>query len=144
MRPPRPRRSGSPSTSPADEAAMANRRVRGKNEKRPVIDTGSVIARGSSGSVIMRGPAAGTIRRGGRSGIRFLVFIGFLFALYWIVGSYRNEIVDRIPAAFPILKAIGYEIEEPAGYGLRAEVLTTERQRDEHNTAYILINGRVQ
>jgi hypothetical protein len=124
---------------------MANKhRARGKNEKRPVIDTGSVIARGGSGSVVMRGPAGGTIRRGGRSGVRFLVFIGVLFALYLVVGSYRNEIVERFPAAFPILKAMGYEIEEPAGFGLRAEVLRTDRYRDENNNAFLLINGVVQ
>jgi hypothetical protein len=124
---------------------MANKRARGtKHDKRPVIDTGSVIARGGSGSVVMRGPAGGTVRRGGRSGIRFLVFIGILFALYWIVGSYRTEIVERVPAAYPILKALGYEIEEPAGFGLRAEVLRTDRYRDENNNAFLLINGMVQ
>lgn len=123
---------------------MANKRVRGKNERRPVIDTGSVVARGGSGSVVMRGPAGGTIRRGGRSGIRFLVFIAILFGLYWLVGSFRTEIVERVPAAFPILKALGYEIEQPAGFGLRAEVLRTDRYRDENNNAFLLINGMVQ
>jgi hypothetical protein len=123
---------------------MARKRERGKNERRPVIDTGSVVARGASGSVVMRGPARGkTIRRSGGSGARFLVFVAFLFGLYWVVGSFRNEIVARIPAAYPILKAVGYEIEQPAGFGLRAEVLRTDRYRDENNNAYLLINGMV-
>jgi hypothetical protein len=117
---------------------------RGKNERRPVIDSGGVVARGGSGSVIMRGPArGGSVRRGGGGGARFLVFIAFLFGLYWLVGSFRHEIVERIPAAYPILKAVGYEVEQPAGFGLRAEVLRTDRYRDETQAAYLLINGVV-
>ena len=115
---------------------------RGKNERRPVIDTGSVVSRGSSGSVIMRGPVrGGPIRRRGRSGARFLVFVAFLFGLYWLAGTFRHEIVERLPAAYPILKAMGYEVEEPAGFGLRAEVLRTDRYRDELQAAHLLING---
>lgn len=117
---------------------------RGKNEKRPVIDTVGVVSRGGSGSVIMRGPVrGGPVRRGGRSGIRFLVFIGFLFALYWLAGSFRNEIVERLPAAYPVLKAMGYDVAEPAGFGLRAEVLRVDRYRDELQSAHLLINGMV-
>jgi hypothetical protein len=115
---------------------------RGKHEKRPVIDQGSVAGRGSSGSVIMRGPVrGGSIRRGGGGGARFLVFIAILFGLYWLIGSFRTEIVERIPAAFPILKAMGYEVEEPVGFGLRAEVLRWDRDRDTDQAAYLLING---
>lgn len=123
---------------------MARERARrtNKHERRPVIDTGSVIARGGSGSVVMRGPARGsTIRRGAGGGMRFLVFVGFLFALYWVVGSYRMEIVERIPQAYPVLKALGYEIEEPLGFGLRAEVVRFDRDRDLDQAAYLLING---
>ena len=123
---------------------MQRHQRRGKNERRPVIDQGSVVARGGSGSVIMRGPArAGSVRRGGRSGVRFLVFVAVLFGLYWLVGSFRAEIVERFPAAYPILKAVGYEVEEPAGFGLRAEVLRTDRYRDELQAAHLLINGVV-
>ena len=120
---------------------MRDKRGRVKNERRPVIDQGSVIARGGSGSVIMRGPVRGTIRRGGGSGVRFLVFVAFLFGLYLVVGSFRNEIVQRLPAAYPILKAVGYEVEEPAGLGLRAQVLHFDRDRDNDQAAYLLING---
>jgi hypothetical protein len=120
---------------------MRDKRMRGKNERRPVIDQGSVIARGGSGSVIMRGPVRGTIRRGSGSGVRFLVFVAVLFAIYMIVGSFRNEIVARLPAAYPILKAVGFEVDEPAGFGLRAEVLHWERDRDQDQAAYLLING---
>ena len=117
---------------------------RGKNERRPVIDTGSVVSRGSTGSVIMRGPArGGPVRRGGRSGLRFLVFVAFLFDLYWLAGTYRHEIVERLPAAYPVLKAIGYDVEEPAGFGLRAEVLRVDRYRDELQAAHLLINGMI-
>ena len=119
------------------------KRQRGKHERRPVVDSGSVIARGGSGTVIMRGPVRGTIRRGGASGVRFLVFLGVLAGLYWLVGTFRHEVVERIPEAFPVLKAMGYEVEEPAGYGLRAEVLRTDRYRDETQQAYILINGMI-
>jgi hypothetical protein len=119
-----------------------DRRPRGnKHEKRPVIDTGTVVARGGSGSVIMRGPVRGTVRRSSRGGVRFLVFVGFLFALYWLVGSFRMEIVERIPAAYPVLKALGYEVEQPAGFGLRAEVVRWDRDRDQDQAAYLLING---
>jgi hypothetical protein len=117
---------------------------RGKNERRPVIDTGSVVSRGSTGSVIMRGPPrGGSVRRRGRSGARFLLFVAFLFGLYWLAGSFRHEIVERVPAAYPVLKAIGYEVEEPAGFGLRAEVLRTDRYRDELQAAHLLINGMI-
>jgi hypothetical protein len=122
---------------------MANRRPQAKNEKRPVIDTGHAIARGGTGSVIMRGPTGGAVRRGGGGGGRLLVFIAVLFGLYWLVGSFRNEIVERVPAAYPILKAVGYEVDEPAGFGLRAEVLRTDRDRDQNNAAYLLINGMI-
>lgn len=122
---------------------MRDRR-RGKNEKRPVIDTGSVVSRGNTGSVIMRGPVrGGPVNRRGRSGARFLVFVAFLFGLYWLAGSFRHEIVERVPAAYPMLKAIGYEVEEPAGFGLRAEVLRTDRYRDELQAAHLLINGMI-
>ena len=115
---------------------------KGKHEKRPVIDSGSVVARVGSGSVIMRGPArGGSVRRGGRSGVRFLVFVAFLFGLYWLAGTFRHEIVERLPAAYPVLKAMGYEVEEPAGFGLSAEVLRTDRYRDELQSAHLLING---
>jgi len=120
---------------------MRDKRGRGKNERRPVIDQGGVIARGGSGSVIMRGPVRGTIRRGGGSGVRFLVFIALLFGIYLVVGGFRDEIVQRLPAAYPILKAVGYEVEEPAGFGLRAEVLRWDRDRDTDQAAYLLING---
>ncbi len=117
---------------------------RGKNEKRPVIDTGSVVTRGNSGSVVMRGPVrGGPVSRRGRSGARFLVVIAILFGLYWLAGSFRHEIVERLPAAYPVLKAMGYEVEEPAGFGLRAEVLRVDRYRDELQAAYLLINGMV-
>lgn len=115
---------------------------RGQHEKRPVIDTGSVVSRGSSGSVIMRGPArGGPVRRRGRSGARFLVFVAFLFGLYWLAGTFRHEIVERLPAAYPVLTALGYQVEEPAGFGLRAEVLRVDRYRDELQSAHLLING---
>lgn len=124
---------------------MAKQQRRGKHERRPVIDqggaTGSVVGRGSSGSVIVRGPVRGTVRRGGGGGVRFLVFVAILFGLYWLVGSFRNEIVERLPAAYPILKAVGYEVEEPAGLGLRAEVVRWDRDRDMDQAAYLLING---
>lgn len=117
---------------------------RGKNEKRPVIDTGSVVSRGSTGSVIMRGPVRdGAIRRRAGSGLRFLVFVAFVFGLYWVVGAFRHEIVERLPASYPVLKALGYEIEEPVGYGLRAEVLRVDRYRDELQAAHLLINGMI-
>ncbi|HEY7610774.1 MAG TPA: hypothetical protein VIF14_16215 [Alphaproteobacteria bacterium] len=122
---------------------MRDKRSRGKHEKRPVIDTGSVIARGGTGSVVMRGPVGGAVRRGGGRGARLLVFVAVLFGLYWLAGTFRHELVERVPAAYPILKAIGYELEEPTGYGLRAEVLRTDRYRDETNAAYLLINGVV-
>jgi hypothetical protein len=91
----------------------------------------------------MRGPTGGPVRRSSGSGARFLVLVGVLFGLYWVVGAFRTEIVERVPAAFPILKALGFEVAEPAGFGLRAEVLRTDRYRDENNAAYLLINGMV-
>ena len=117
---------------------------RGKNERRPVVDTGSVVSRGSTGSVIMRGPVrGGPVRRRGRSGARFLILVAFLFGLYWLAGSFRHEIVERLPAAYPVLKAMGYAVDEPVGFGLRAEVLRVDRYRDELQAAYLLINGMV-
>jgi hypothetical protein len=122
---------------------MQNHR-KGKHAKRPVIDSGTVVSRGSSGSVIMRGPVrGGPVRRRGRSGARFLVFVAFLFGLYWLAGSFRHEIVERLPAAYPVLKALGYEVEQPAGFGLRAEVLRVDRYRDELQAAHLLINGMI-
>src|ERR1044071_2894057 len=123
---------------------MQNRRPLGKNERRPVIDSGNVVARGGSGSVIMRGSSGTAIRRGGRSGLRFIVFLAIVGGLYWAAGTYRHEIIARFPAAFPVLKAIGFDVSEPAGYGLRAEVLRTDRQSEGMNQAYLLINGMIE
>jgi len=123
---------------------MRNERMHRRQEKRPVVDQGRVIARGGSGSVIMRGPVRGTVRRGSGGGVRFLVFVAILFGIYWVIGSFRHEIAERIPAAYPILRAVGYDVEQPAGFGLRAEVLQTDRQRDEMQAAYLLINGVIR
>jgi hypothetical protein len=121
---------------------MRDKRARGKHEKRPVIDTGSVIARGASGSVVVRGPAGGTVRRGGGSGARLLVFVAVLFGLYWIVGTFRHELVERVPGAYPLLKAIGYELEEPAGYGLRIQAEGT-RTQDENRQWIVYVRGYI-
>jgi len=120
---------------------MRDKRARGKHERRPVVDSGGVISRGGGGSVILRGPIGGPVRRRGGGGVRFLVLVALIGVAYWLVGSFRHELVERVPAAYPVLKAIGFEMEEPPGFGLRAEVLRTDRYRDETNQAYLLING---
>jgi hypothetical protein len=120
---------------------MRDKRARGKHERRPVVDSGAVVSRGGGGSVIMRGPMAGPVRRSGGGGTRFLVLVALLGVVYWLVGTFRHELAERVPAAYPVLKAIGFELEEPPGFGLRAEVLRTDRYRDETNQAYLLING---
>src|SRR5689334_9469046 len=138
MRRPRRQRCASRSTSPGAERAM-RKRQQGKHEKRPVVDTGGVISRSTQDSIVMRGPLrggprrgsplggrparGGPVRRGGRSGAGLLVLAGLLFAAYWLAGTYRLEIVERLPASYPILKALGYDVEQPAGFGLRAEVV---------------------
>ncbi len=125
---------------------------RRKHEKRPIVDTGSVVSRGGEGSITMRGPLrrnpfpgapsrGSPVRRGGRSGARLLVIAGLLFVLYWLAGMYRVEIVERLPASYPILKALGYDVEQPVGFGLRAEVVKVDRFRDDTQAATLLING---
>lgn len=122
---------------------MGERRARGKHERRPAVDSAGVVSRSGSGPVIVRGPMGGPVRRGGGSGVRFLLFVAVAGGLYVLLGSFRYELAERVPAAYPILTALGFEIAEPAGYGLHAEVLRTDRYRDETNQAYLLINGLV-
>ncbi len=134
---------------------------RGKHERRPIIDTGGAISRGVQGSVVMRGPLrrsslpgtlsrgsfpggqsrSSPVRRGGRSGARLLVIAAVLFMAYWLAGTYRLEILERLPASYPILKALGYDVEQPVGFGLRAEVVQVDRYRDDTQAANLLING---
>ncbi len=126
-------------------------RQRNKHEKRPVIDGDSVSARDAQGPVVMRGPLRrgpfpgqsrrSPVRRDGGSGARLLVIAGLLFVLYWLAGMYRVEIVERLPASYPILKALGYDVEQPVGFGLRAEVVRVDRFRDDTQAANLLING---
>jgi hypothetical protein len=117
---------------------------RGKNERRPVIDTGRIVSR--EGGVFMRGPVrtGGSVRRGGGAGmVRLIVFLAVIGAGYWALGTYRNEIVERVPQAYPILKAIGLEVEEPAGYGIEI-VSRADRVQDENRQWVVYVRGRLK
>lgn len=137
---------------------MRDRRPRAKPEKRPVIDTRSIIQRGS-GPVVMRGPirrgtigagtlggargTAGPVRRGGGAGfLRLLVLIVLLGGAYYALGIYREKIVAALPQAYPILKAIGIDAGEPIGYGLAIES-RADRVRDENQQWVIYVRGKI-
>jgi hypothetical protein len=120
-------------------------RRRGKNERRPVIDTGKIVSR-DGGSVIMRGPVRGggpVIRGGGAGIVKVIVFLAVVGAGYWVLGTYRNEIIERVPAAYPILKAIGLEVEEPAGYGIEI-TSRADRVQDENRQWVVYVRGRLK
>ena len=91
---------------------MRGRIDRPKNERRPVIDSrvGTGVVLRGSGPVISRGNIGGPVRRGGSGGMRFVVVVVLLVIAYFVVGSFRHDIVRSFPAAFPILKALGYEV----------------------------------
>jgi hypothetical protein len=121
-------------------------RQRGKNEKRPVIDTGRIVSRGAGESVVMRGPVrtGGSVRRGGGPGmIRLVVFLALIGAGYWALGTYRNQIMEHLPQAYPILKAIGLDVEEPPGYGIEI-VSRADRVQDENRQWVVYVRGRLK
>jgi len=122
---------------------MRERRARAKNDKRPVVDFGSVVQRGS-GPVIARGPVrGGPIRRGGGAGaVKFLIFVALLGVAYYAAGAYREKIVEALPQAYPVLKAIGIEVAEPVGFGLRIESEAT-RARDENQQWVVYVRGKI-
>ena len=123
---------------------MRNRKIHSKNERRPVIDSGSVVSR-EGGSVIMRGPLRGSsISRGGGKGVvKFLVFLAIVGAGYWALGTYRNQLVERVPAAYPILKAIGLDVEEPLGYGIEI-ASKADRVQDENRQWVVYVRGQIR
>jgi len=137
---------------------MRDRRARGNEAKRPVIDSGSVVQRGS-GPVIARGPfrhgpirggpiqgdsvRGGPVRRGGGAGaVKFLILLGLLGGGYYAAGIYREKIVETLPQAYPVLKAIGIEVAEPLGYGLSVES-RADRVRDENQQWVIYVRGKI-
>jgi hypothetical protein len=136
---------------------MRHRRPQVKNERRPVVDSGSVVQRGS-GPVISRGPLrrgtiggdsigggvrGGPIRRGGGAGvIRFMIFLALIGVAYYAVGAYREKIVEALPQAYPVLKAIGLDVQEPAGYGLTIES-RADRVQDENRQWVVYVRGRI-
>lgn len=136
---------------------MRHRRAPAKNERRPVVDSGSVIQR-SSGPVISRGPLrrgtiggdsigggvrGGPVRRGGGAGvIRLMIFVALLGGAYYALGIYREKIVEVLPQAYPVLKAIGLDVQEPAGYGLTIES-RADRVQDENRQWVVYVRGRI-
>jgi hypothetical protein len=124
---------------------MRNKRQpHSKNERRPVIDSGSMVPR-EGGSVIMRGPLRGSSvgRGGGKGAVKFLVLLAIVGAGYWALGTYRNELVERVPAAYPILKAIGIEVEEPLGYGIDV-TSRADRVQDENRQWVVYVRGKLR
>jgi hypothetical protein len=134
---------------------MRDRRQRAKPEKRSVVDVGY---RGD-GPVVSRGPirrrpvaatpaARGTWRsapvRRGRGGgfVRLLIFLALLGGAYYALGIYREKIVEAVPQAYPILKAIGIEVSEPVGHGLFIES-RADRVRDENQQWVIYVRGKI-
>ncbi|MCW5773763.1 MAG: hypothetical protein KIT16_19130 [Rhodospirillaceae bacterium] len=120
---------------------MQRRRGSARNDRRPIIDVGSVVAR-AGGPVVSRGSIGGPIRRRGGGGTRFIVVVVLLVAAYFVVGSFRHDIVRGLPAAFPVLKALGYDVAEPVGYGLRLTGVAN-RARDENGNWIVYVRGRV-
>lgn len=142
---------------------MRERRAPGKNERRPVIDTGTIVQRDSS-PVVSRGPirrrpiggrpvGGGTVgggmgrsapvRRGGGGGfVRILLFLALLGGGYYALGIYREKIVEMVPQAYSILKAIGIEVGEPLGFGLAIES-RADRVRDENQQWVIYVRGKI-
>lgn len=135
---------------------MRDRRAKG--ERRPVVDSGSVVQRGS-GPVISRGPLrrgpfdrgqigggmarSGPVRRGGGAGVvKFLIFLALLGGGYYAAGIYREKIVEALPQAYPVLKAIGIEVAEPLGFGLTVES-RADRVRDENQQWVIYVRGKI-
>ncbi len=68
-------------------------------------------------TVVSRRYSGGT--GGGRGALWFLGVVATGLAAYWAIGTYHSEIVRLAPFTYPYFRAIGMEVEEPSGYGLR-------------------------
>lgn len=119
---------------------MRRNREQRKTRAAGTVDTG-IVVRGS-GPVVTRGRVGGPVLRGGGAGLRYLGLIILLGVAYFVVGSFRHEIVAAYPGAFPILKAMGYEVTEPAGFGLRLTG-AANRATDENGRWVVYVRGRV-
>jgi hypothetical protein len=117
-------------------------RARRKPVQPPAAVAAGVVAR-SGGPSIGRAHDTGPVRRGGKSGIGFLVAVAVLGAAYLVIGSFRQDIVARFPAAYPALKAVGFEVSEPLGFGLALSG-TVQRATDENGHWVVFIRGRVK
>jgi hypothetical protein len=137
------------------EAREREQRPRQRQRQRPqrqAVQSTGVVSRGG-GPVIARrddpiiargGDRAAPVRRGGGAGIvRLLVVVGLLGAAYWALGAYRHELIERVPQSFPILKALGFEVEEPLGYGIRI-TSRADRVPGENRQWFVHVSGTLR
>lgn len=91
----------------------------------------------------MRRSDRGPIRRGGSSGaIKFIVALALLAAAYIGVGAYREAIVTAVPDAYPVMRALGYDVAEPLQYGIVINT-TVDRVRDENGQWVVYVRGQI-
>jgi hypothetical protein len=95
-----------------------------------VVRDGPIISRGS----VTVGPS-------GRGLARLLFAVLLLFSLYWALYTFRQALADALPATYPLLRALGLEVDEPAGYGFAVERVRTLSTTDEYNQPVVLVRG---
>jgi predicted secreted protein len=98
---------------PAVQSSSARRAMR---ETHGAHIDGPVVGRGSAGGR----PGSGAA---GRFILRLVVLGAVVFGGYWALNTFSGEILARAPFVYPYFRALGFEVQEPAGYGLRIVTL---------------------
>lgn len=109
-------------------------------ERRNLIHSHAIGSR--EGPVVIRGsgPRRPGLPRG--AGTLFIVLV-LVVGAYWALASFRQAIADAVPDLYPLLKTAGLDVEEPAGYSVRAVdgSLQIVRGQDEQNQPILRVRG---
>ncbi len=109
-------------------------------ERRTVVHASAVKRR--DGPIVTRGSAPrgpGVAR--GAAGV--LIALAFVIGLYWAAATYRQALAEALPDLYPVLQAMGLEVEEPVGYSVRVVEgsLQVLRARDEQDQPVVRVRG---
>jgi hypothetical protein len=107
--------------------------------QRPTITHGAGVFR--NGPVVVRGRQSGM--PAGRAAARVLFVVLLVFSAYWTLYTFRHALAEAVPETYPLLKTLGFAVDEPVGFGLAiaSGTLHAGRARDEYNQPLLTVRG---